>query len=108
SAETVKIGFPTCLSGPGAAYGQTTSNAVNMAAEQVNASGAAGEHKLEIVLADGKCSPREAGLAAEKLVIQDDVQVLLGGVASSASLAVKAVAEREQVPMLEGVAGTNE
>jgi branched-chain amino acid transport system substrate-binding protein len=105
--DTLKIGFPTCLSGPGAAYGESTSNAVKMAADEINAAGGVKGAKVEVVLADGKCDPREAALAAEKLVINDKVHALLGGIASSPSLAVKAVADREKVPMVEGVAGTN-
>lgn len=107
SADVVKIGFPTCLSGPGATYGKYTSNAVNMAVDELNKKGGVNGHTFEMVITDGKCSPREAALAAEKLAINDNVQALLGGVASSASLAVKAVADREKVPMLEGVAGAN-
>ncbi len=107
AADVVKIGFPTCLSGPGAAYGETTSNAVNMAIDEINAAGGVKGAKFEAVIVDGKCVPREAALAAERLVINDKVNVLLGGVASSASLAVKAVAEREKVAMVEGVAGSN-
>lgn len=105
--EVLKIGFPTCLSGAGAVYGESTSNAVKMAADEINAAGGVKGAKIEVILADGKCDPREAALAAEKLVIGDKVQALLGGIASSPSLAVKAVAEREKVPMVEGVAGTN-
>jgi branched-chain amino acid transport system substrate-binding protein len=105
--QVLKIGFPTCLSGPGAAYGESTSKAVRMAADEINASGGVKGAKVEVVLADGKCDPREAALAAEKLVINDNVQALLGGVASSPSLAVKAVAQRERLPMVEGVAGAN-
>ena len=105
--QTLTIGFPTCLSGPGAAYGESTSKAVRMAADEINAAGGVKGAKVEVVLSDGKCDPREAALAAEKLVISDNVTALLGGVASSPSLAVKAVAERERVPMVEGVAGTN-
>lgn len=107
-ADVVKIGFPTCLSGPGAVYGKYTSNAVNMAVDELNKKGGVNGHTFEMVINDGKCSPREAALAAEKLVINDNVQALLGGVASSASLAIKAVADREKIPMLEGVAGANE
>lgn len=106
-ADVVKIGFPTCLSGPGAVYGKSTSNAVNMAVDELNKSGGVNGHTFAMVITDGKCSPREAALAAEKLTINDAVNALLGGVASSASLAIKAVAEREKVPMLEGVAGSN-
>lgn len=105
--QTLKIGFPTCLSGVGAAYGDSTSKAVRMAADEINAKGGVKGAKVEVILADGKCDPREAALAAEKLAISDNVQALLGGVASSPSLAVKAVADREHVPMVEGVAGAN-
>jgi len=107
AVETLRIGFPTCLSGPGAAYGESTSNAVKMAADEINAAGGVRGARVEVILADGKCDPREAALAAEKLVINDKVHALLGGIASSPSLAVKAVADREKVPMVEGVAGTN-
>jgi branched-chain amino acid transport system substrate-binding protein len=106
-ADVVKIGFPTCLTGPGAVYGKATSNAVNMAVDELNGSGGVNGHTFEMDITDGKCSPREASLAAEKLAVNDGVNALLGAVASSASLAVKAVAERENVPMLEGVAGSD-
>ncbi len=106
-AAVVKIGFPTCLSGPGAGYGKNTSEAVQMAVDEVNKSGILKGDTLEAIITDGKCAPREASLAAEKLVTENNVTVLLGAVSSSASLAVKAVAERESVPMLEGVAGTD-
>jgi branched-chain amino acid transport system substrate-binding protein len=105
--QTLKIGFPTCLSGVGAAYGDSTSKAVRMAADEINAKGGVKGAKVEVILADGKCDPREAALAAEKLAINDNVHALLGGVASSPSLAVKAVADREHVPMVEGIAGAN-
>lgn len=106
-ADVVKIGFPTCLSGAGATYGKSTSNATQMAVDELNKAGGVDGHTFAMVFADGKCSPREATLAAEKLVINDEVNALVGAVASSASLAVKAVAEREHVPMVEGVAGSN-
>lgn len=106
-AETVKIGFPTCLSGPGAAYGKNTSDGVNMAVDEINSAGGINGNTLKMIITDGKCAPRESALAAEKLVIEDNVNILLGAVSSSASLAVKDVAVRESVPMLEGVAGTD-
>lgn len=106
-AAVVKIGFPTCLSGPGAAYGKSTSEAVQMAIDEANKDGNLNGNTLEAIITDGKCMPREAALAAEKLVTEDNVTVLLGAVSSSASLAVKAVAVRAHVPMLEGVAGTD-
>src|SRR6185437_9236545 len=106
-AETVKIGFPTCLSGPGVAYGKNTSDGVNMAVDEINSAGGINGNTLKMIITDGKCAPREAALAAEKLVIEDNVNILLGAVSSSASLAVKDVAVREGVPMLEGGAGTD-
>ncbi|MGH7226519.1 MAG: ABC transporter substrate-binding protein, partial [Gemmataceae bacterium] len=72
-----------------------------------NEAGGINGNTLKMIITDGKCEPREAALAAERLVTEDNVNVLLGGVASSATLAVKAVAVRNKVPMVAGVAGAD-
>lgn len=76
------IGVNDALTGPGAVYGLPQANAVQMAAEEINASGGikAGSdtYKLRVISNDDKANPTEATNSARKLIDRDGVKYLLG------------------------------
>jgi branched-chain amino acid transport system substrate-binding protein len=96
----VKIGVILPLTGNTAWGGRAAKVAAEMAAEEVNAGGLAGNYKFELIFGDGACEPRTSYAAADKLIIQDRVQVLIGEWCSSASVAAAQVASDAKVPML--------
>ncbi|MEP9376433.1 ABC transporter substrate-binding protein [Aquabacter sp. CN5-332] len=101
TAQTpVKVGVILPLTGNTAWGGRPAKIAAEMAAEEVNTQGLAGKYKLNLVFADGACEPRTTYAAAEKLVNQDKVQVLIGEWCSSASVAMAQVAADAKVPTL--------
>lgn len=99
-AKTFKIGFILPLTGNTAWGGHPAKVAAELAASEVNAQHLAGDYKIELVFADGACEPRTSYAAAEKLINQDHVQLLIGEWCSSASVAIAQVANDAKVPLL--------
>jgi branched-chain amino acid transport system substrate-binding protein len=95
-----KIGVLLPLTGSTAWGGQPARLAAELAAQEVGEARLAGDHQIELVFADGACDPRVAYAAADKLVQQDRVQLLIGEWCSSASIAAAQVANDAKVPML--------
>jgi len=97
-AKDVKIGVVLPLTGPIAAFGQTSKGGLDIAYEQ--------NHKLkngdnvELVVLDDRGDKVEAATAVKRLLDKDKVAVILGEVASSNSMAMAPVAERAKTPMI--------
>ncbi len=100
ATETVKVGVILPLTGNTAWGGRPAKVAAELAAAEVNAKGLAGKYKLDLVFADGACEPRTSYGAAEKLINEDRVQVMIGEWCSSASVAAAQVAADAKVPMV--------
>ncbi len=98
--STVKVGVMLPLTGNTAWAGKTNKVAAEMAAEEINASGAAGKYKIELAFADSQCEPGPAHDAAQKLITQDKAQLLIGEWCSSASVAAAQVARDNKIPLL--------
>lgn len=88
----VKIGVVNPMTGPAALYGIIAQKAVQMAVEEVNGKGGLlGGRKLEAVFEDDHTSPEGVVNAINKLVNQDKVDVVTGGMNSSVTIAAKEV-----------------
>ncbi|MGE3803018.1 MAG: ABC transporter substrate-binding protein [Candidatus Kapaibacterium sp.] len=99
-SDVIKIGHFASMQGDIATFGQQTNNGMLLAVEEINAAGGVLGKKIELKTEDTRSTTQDAGLAAEKLISQDKVTVLLGEVASSLSLVAAPIAEREKVPMV--------
>ena len=99
-SDVFKIGVVLPLTGSTAWGGRPARVAAELAAREVNAQHLAGDHRLELEFADGACAPRTAYAAADKLISQDRVGMLIGEWCSSASIAAAQVANDAKVPML--------
>ena len=95
-----KIGVVLPLTGSTAWGGRPARIAAELAAREVNEKHLAGAYRLELDFADGACAPRTAYAAADKLISQDRVEMLIGEWCSSASIAAAQVANDSKVPML--------
>ncbi len=100
AADPIKIGVFLPLSGPNAAIGQIQKTAVQMAAAEINRGGGIKERKIELVLADTKGTPDGGRAAIIKLIRQDRVLVISGGVSSSATWAASAIAQQNKIPFV--------
>ena len=103
-AEDIKIGFVGPLSGPVAVYGTEPLQAARVAVEEINASGTLGDDKLVLVAADSAANPAQAAQAARRMVLSDDVLLIIGGHTSAETQAVTEATRPLQVPVLSSLA----
>lgn len=98
--ETYRIGAAFALSGSIAVYGEGFKKAVDLAVEEINASGGIRGKKLEIIYEDNKSNPKDCVTAVRKLITVDKVPVIFGPAASSNFMAAAPVAQENKVVMI--------
>jgi branched-chain amino acid transport system substrate-binding protein len=104
--DTILLGEVGSLTGSEATFGISTRNAIELAVREVNAAGGVKGKKIEIRVYDNQSKPEEAAQAANRLINQDNVLMILGEVASSNSMAMAEKAQPAKVPMISN-ASTN-
>jgi branched-chain amino acid transport system substrate-binding protein len=98
--DAIKIGHYGSLTGSEATFGQSTSNGVRLALNEINAAGGINGRKVELVEYDTKGDAKEAGSVVTRLVTSDKVAAVIGEVASSLSLAGAPICQSNGVPMI--------
>ncbi len=107
TAETLKIGSMSPLTGPYASDGTDIKNGVLTAIEVFEAAGGIpGYDKIELFPQDTACDPKQAVAAANKL-INLEVAGVVGAYCSSSTIPSSEVLAEEDIPMLTP-ASTNE
>jgi branched-chain amino acid transport system substrate-binding protein len=96
----IVIGEYGSLTGDKATFGQMTHKGIELALEELNASGGLLGKKVRIIVEDDQGKPEEAANAVQKLVNQDRVVAVLGEVASSNSLAAAPICQAAKIPMV--------
>ena len=104
-AQTIRIGFSSALTGPAALASQWEKWGVEMAVDEINASGGLVGRKIEIVSVDNRCNPTEGANSARKL-IQEKVVAIIGGHCSSATLAMMPIIQEAKIPLITGVSSS--
>jgi branched-chain amino acid transport system substrate-binding protein len=102
-AKPYKIGTLQPLSGVGAAGGKTALVGVQMAADRINKSGGINGRPIELTVADDESKPDVGRRKAEKLVVEDKIDVQVGGFLSNICLACMPVWEENKVVNMIGV-----
>src|ERR1700739_2113349 len=92
-----KIGSFQSLSGGAAIGGKTALVGLQMAVDRINKSGGINGRPVEIVVADDESKPDVARRKMEKLLVEDNVDVHVGGVLSKICLACLPVFEDNKV-----------
>jgi branched-chain amino acid transport system substrate-binding protein len=100
AGDRILVGHVGSMTGSEATFGQSTDNGIRLAADQWNAKGGIAGKQIDVKTYDSQGKPEEAAVAATRLLVNDKVNVLLGEVASSRSLAMAPVADERQVPMI--------
>jgi branched-chain amino acid transport system substrate-binding protein len=100
AADTIKIGVNQPLTGAVAASGNYVANGARIAADEINAQGGLLGQQVELIIEDNKSNPTEAVAAAEKLIVRDEVPVMMGAWSSTFTLAVMPKLMEYGVPML--------
>src|SRR5262245_13713090 len=100
SADEIVVGEYASLTGGTATFGKSSNAGVQLAAEEINASGGLLGKKVRVVVEDDQSKPEEARTAVLKLLKQNQAVAVLGEVASSRSLAAAPECQRAGVPMI--------
>src|SRR5438270_13524380 len=96
-AKPYKIGTLQPLSGLAAAGGKTALVGVQMAVDRLNKSGGVNGRPIELIVADDESKPDVGRRKAEKLVVEDKVDIHLGGFLSNICLACMPVFEEYKI-----------
>ena len=96
------------LSGDGASYGIMGQNVVNLRVEEINKAGGINGRNLEIIWEDGTCNPKDASMAAQKLINIDNVSIIFGGFCSGETLGAAPITEKKKVILFSGVSSSPE
>lgn len=96
-ANDIRIGVIAGLSGPGTSYGIGIRQGAEMAIKELNADGGINGRKLALVVADDGSNPGQSVTAVQRLV-NEKVDLIVGGWGSSQVLAAMEPAERAGMP----------
>lgn len=97
--EDIKIGVLITQTGGLGPIGEGMANGAKLAAMEINKKGINGKN-VTLIIEDTGTNPAKAAEAAQKLIGVDKVQVIIGGVASSETLAVAPIAEKSKVVLI--------
>lgn len=98
--KVLKIGVVGPDSGGSAQLGQGQHKSIQMAVDEINASKAAGDWKLEVYFEDDEGNPTKSASATNKLIQQSKVDVIIGAIHSSCTLADMVVTSRAGIPQI--------
>lgn len=107
AADALKIGVLTPLTGPYSFEAESQVNFAKLAAEEINGAGGIMGRKIELVIEDDMLKPGIGVQKARKMIEQDGIKYITGGVSSAVVLAVSKLADEMGVLHL-GIGGSNE
>ena len=90
-AETIRIGFPTPLTGPFGAEAKDQVKSAELAVKLVNDKGGIAGRKVELLVRDDKLNAGEAATRTLELIEKDKVHAVVGALSSAVQLAVNEV-----------------
>jgi branched-chain amino acid transport system substrate-binding protein len=93
SGPPIKVGAFVARTGQAAFLGEPARKTLELYVDQVNKAGGVNGRKLDLVLYDSKSSAKDAAELVRRLIEQDKVDILVGGVTTGETMAV--------VPMVE-------
>lgn len=98
--EPIVLGATLPLTGDAAVWGKNTQQGIDLALEQINASGGVLGRKLEVIYEDTQALAKEGVSAYRKLVTVDKVPAIIDDSVSSVTLAMAPMAEKDKVVIL--------
>lgn len=96
----ITLGWIAPLSGDAAIFGESNRKVVEIALKEINADGGVNGRELEVVFEDGKCNGKDASTAMQKLITDENIEVVIGGFCSGESLAAAPIANQNEVLLL--------
>ena len=100
---TIKIGIPGPMTGPNSSFGAAVYG-VQSIYRYYNDQGGVNGHKFDVIIGDTACNEAKGVAVAKKLISQDKVFLINGGVCSGVALAMKPVIAEAGVPWVVSTA----
>jgi branched-chain amino acid transport system substrate-binding protein len=104
-ADTIKLGAAVSLSGKYSTAGNHTQKGYDLGIKYVNSLGGVvvdgKSYNLEVVYYDDESTPARGASLAERLILRDKVNFMLGPYSSGLTKAIAPVTEEHGVPMVE-------
>ncbi len=91
SATEITLGSIQDLSGPIAGFGKQARLGMMLAVDEINEQGGINGRKLKLIVEDAAYDPKKAVLAAQKLVNQDKIFIMLGHLGTAQNMAAMPV-----------------
>jgi branched-chain amino acid transport system substrate-binding protein len=91
SATEITLGSIQDLSGPIAGFGKQSRLGMLLAVDEINEQGGINGRKLKLIVEDSAYDPKKAVLAAQKLVNQDKIFMMLGHLGTAQNMAAMPV-----------------
>jgi len=104
--EELRIGFIAPMTGPFAQVGKDMSDGLNMYMEAANSTFAG--TKIKIIVEDSQAKPDTAVTKAKKLILEDHVQMFIGGVLASEGYALAPVSTAEKTVYVSSIAAADD
>jgi len=105
--DKVVVGTFQALSGPYAVIGQEMSKGMKAYFNWINSRGGIHGRKIELIIADDQLNPAKTVVEVKRLVEQDKVFAIVGGLGTYGCLAVMDYLEQNKVPFVYQGAGTS-
>lgn len=96
----ILIGEYDSLTGSDATFGLSSNKGVRMAFDEINAAGGINGKKISLVTLDDQGKNEEAAAAVTRLITQNRVVAIIGGVASGRSKAAAPIAQSNKIPFV--------
>jgi len=99
-AQSIKIPVASPFTGQLASFGEGVKNGALLKGEELNAAGGINGRRVEIILEDELCDPKEAATVATKLASDPGVFIVVGHLCSSATLAALPIYREAKLPAI--------
>ena len=87
SKDEIVLGSIQDLSGPIAGFGKQARNGMMLRVDEINEQGGINGRKIKLIVEDSAYDPKKAVLAAQKLVNQDKIFMMVGHIGTATNLA---------------------
>ena len=100
AGDTIKVGLVDTYTGPATTFTNDVLDGFRLATERINAKGGVLGKKIEHVTRDDKFKPDIGLTMAKELILNENVDLLVGTINSATALAVSDLARKEKIPFI--------
>ena len=104
--KAIKIAAILPLTGSASQWGIPPRDAIEMAVDEINASGGINGRKIKLNVQDDQCEPAKGVSALQNILATEKPTAIIGAVCSSVSLALAPVAEQNKIVMISPASTT--